>query len=173
MKKTLIWCLSCAVATGFVFIASAGKTHVNGYVRKDGTYVNGYDRNSSGTGSSSGGYGPTYNYYPAPSTTYPTYPKTTYPTAKTTYKIRVYSSASSSSAGHYTSSGHVGARDSRGRIVRSASAKHKFMQMTGYPHGRPGYVVDHIIALKHGGADDPSNMQWQTIAEGKAKDKWE
>jgi hypothetical protein len=22
-------------------------------------------------------------------------------------------------------------------------------------------------------ADDPSNMQWQTIAEGKAKNKWE
>jgi hypothetical protein len=47
------------------------------------------------------------------------------------------------------------------------------MHMTGYPHGRPGYVVDHIIALKRGGADDPSNMQWQTIAEGKAKDKLE
>jgi 5-methylcytosine-specific restriction endonuclease McrA len=45
--------------------------------------------------------------------------------------------------------------------------------MTGYPHGRPGYVVDHIIPLKHGGADAPSNMQWQTIAEAKAKDKWE
>jgi 2',3'-cyclic-nucleotide 2'-phosphodiesterase (5'-nucleotidase family) len=45
--------------------------------------------------------------------------------------------------------------------------------MTGYPHGRPGYVVDHIVALKHGGADAPSNMQWQTVEEAKAKDKWE
>jgi hypothetical protein len=30
-----------------------------------------------------------------------------------------------------------------------------------------------VKALKHGGADDPSNMQWQTTAEAKAKDKWE
>jgi hypothetical protein len=47
------------------------------------------------------------------------------------------------------------------------------MSQTGYPHGRHGYVVDHIIPLECGGADDPSNMQWQTIAEGKAKDKTE
>jgi hypothetical protein len=28
-------------------------------------------------------------------------------------------------------------------------------------------------ALKYGGRDDPSNMQWQTTSEAKAKDKWE
>jgi hypothetical protein len=38
------------------------------------------------------------------------------------------------------------------------------MTQTGYPHGRPGYVVDHVIPLKRGGADAPWNMQWQTIA---------
>ena len=37
----------------------------------------------------------------------------------------------------------------------------------------PGYVVDHILPLACGGADAPSNMQWQTVADGKAKDKWE
>jgi hypothetical protein len=36
-----------------------------------------------------------------------------------------------------------------------------------------GYVVDHIVPLKRGGADDPSNMQWQTTAAAKAKDKIE
>lgn len=36
-----------------------------------------------------------------------------------------------------------------------------------------GYVIDHIKALACGGADSPSNMQWQTVAEAKAKDKWE
>jgi hypothetical protein len=45
--------------------------------------------------------------------------------------------------------------------------------MTGFPHGRPGYVIDHIIALKRGGPDNPSNMQWQTIEEAKAKDRRE
>jgi hypothetical protein len=37
----------------------------------------------------------------------------------------------------------------------------------------PGYVVDHVQALKHGGRDEPSNMQWQTVEAAKAKDKWE
>jgi hypothetical protein len=37
----------------------------------------------------------------------------------------------------------------------------------------PGYVIDHVIALKHGGADSPSNMQWQTVQAAKAKDKVE
>ena len=36
-----------------------------------------------------------------------------------------------------------------------------------------GYVVDHVIPLACGGADNPSNMQWQTITDGKAKDKIE
>jgi len=64
-------------------------------------------------------------------------------------------------------------RDSRGRIKRSAAAKEEFERGSGYPHGRPGYVVDHIVPLACGGADAPGNMQWQTIAEAKAKDKTE
>lgn len=66
-----------------------------------------------------------------------------------------------------------------GQIHRSETAKNDFKRQhpcpsTGKTSGTcPGYVIDHVKALKHGGADDPSNMQWQTIAEGKAKDKWE
>jgi hypothetical protein len=29
----------------------------------------------------------------------------------------------------------------------------------------PGYVIDHIIPLKRGGADELANMQWQTLQE--------
>ncbi|HYI97437.1 MAG TPA: HNH endonuclease signature motif containing protein [Bryobacteraceae bacterium] len=36
-----------------------------------------------------------------------------------------------------------------------------------------GYVIDHIVPLKRGGADNPENMQWQTKAEATAKDRWE
>jgi hypothetical protein len=36
-----------------------------------------------------------------------------------------------------------------------------------------GYVVDHIVALKRGGADDPNNMQWQAVADATAKDRIE
>ena len=65
------------------------------------------------------------------------------------------------------------ARDERGRIQRSAAARHSFARRTGYPNGRPGYVIDHIVPLACGGADAPSNMQWQSVAEAKAKDKVE
>ncbi len=64
-------------------------------------------------------------------------------------------------------------RDSHGQIKRSEASKRKFMKQTGYPKGRQGYVVDHIIPLKKGGCDCPSNMQWQTKEAAKAKDKWE
>jgi hypothetical protein len=47
------------------------------------------------------------------------------------------------------------------------------MKQTGYPHGRPGYVIDHVVPLAWGGADNTSNMQWQTVADAKAKDKVE
>jgi hypothetical protein len=60
-----------------------------------------------------------------------------------------------------------------GRIHRSAEARQQFELATGHRHGWPGHVVDHKIPLACGGADAPSNMQWQTVAEAKAKDKWE
>ncbi len=70
-------------------------------------------------------------------------------------------------------------RNADGRIARSTAAKDHFQHdhpcpSTGRASGPcPGYVIDHIKALKHGGADDPSNMQWQTIAAAKEKDKIE
>ena len=96
--------------------------------------------------------------------------------------------SSASHGGHYRSSSysHVGngkhsgskkavgvKRDKNGEIARSSEAKEKFMKKTGYPHGRPGYVVDHTVPMKKGGKDDPSNMQWQTKEAAKAKDKVE
>ena len=65
------------------------------------------------------------------------------------------------------------------KIKRSAKAVAMFKQAhhcpsTGLPRGRcPGWIVDHIVALKRGGADLPCNMQWQTVIEAKSKDRWE
>ena len=70
-------------------------------------------------------------------------------------------------------------RDSHGRIKRSAAAKNEFKRQhpcpsTGRSSGAcPGYVIDHVRALECGGPDTSSNMQWQTVADGKAKDKIE
>lgn len=58
-------------------------------------------------------------------------------------------------------------------IKRNASARREFLRQTGYPKGRPGFIVDHIVPLKRGGCDCPENMQWQTVSEAKAKDRWE
>jgi len=67
----------------------------------------------------------------------------------------------------------VARRNPNGTIHRSASARSDFMKQTGYPKGRKGYVVDHIVPLECGGADVPSNMQWQTMQEAKIKDRSE
>jgi hypothetical protein len=64
-------------------------------------------------------------------------------------------------------------RTANGKISRSEQAKATFMKSSGYAKGRKGYVVDHVVPLACGGSDSPSNMQWQTVAAGKAKDKVE
>jgi hypothetical protein len=70
-------------------------------------------------------------------------------------------------------------RNSKGKIKRSVAAKDVFKHShpcpsTGKSSGAcPGYVIDHIKALKRGGADAPSNMQWQTKEAARQKDKWE
>jgi hypothetical protein len=53
----------------------------------------------------------------------------------------------------------------------SRAVKHTFKVQTGYPKGRPGYVVDYRVAPACGGAVATYNMQWQTKADAKAKHK--
>lgn len=62
---------------------------------------------------------------------------------------------------------------------RSAAARSEFVKAnpcpaTGRTRGAcPGWQVDHITPLKCGGEDRPSNMQWLTIEQHKAKTKAE
>ena len=70
-------------------------------------------------------------------------------------------------------------RDENGRIKRDPAMRRAFRAETPCPAtGRntgacPGFVVDHIVALKHGGLDVLANMQWQPIADARAKDRVE
>ena len=124
--------------------ASQKTVHVKGYHKKDGTYVEGHDRKAPSEKKGEAKEG-TKKKGDTPAASKPA-PKTSAATQP---------------------------RDEKGRFVRNESAKREFMQKSGYPKGRPGYVVDHVVPLACGGADAASNMQWQTVAEGKAKDKVE
>jgi hypothetical protein len=121
---------------------SSKTVHVNGYYRKDGTYVAPYDRRPPGAAGSQTSYHRDYV------------------------------------AEGYTADPTV-QRDKNGKIKRSKSERSAFMRehpcpSTGKTSGScPGYVVDHVTPLECGGADVPRNMQWQTTAAGKAKDKTE
>jgi hypothetical protein len=143
----LLLCISPAAVARST--SSGSKTeHVNGYYRKNGTYVHSYDRSSSGTASGASSYS-------VPSTD---------------TRSHLAQGATADAAVQ---------RDNHGRIKRSGAAKDAFKReqpcpATGKSTGRcPGYVIDHVQPLECGGADAPSNMQWQTTAEGKGKDKTE
>jgi len=129
---------------------SSKAVHVRGYTRKDGTYVGPYDRSAPGSASAS------VSTTPAPSHPY----RKNHLALGYTFHPSVH-------------------HDAHGRIKRSRSAKAAFERQlpcpsTGRTSGRcPGYIVDHVKPLECGGADAPSNMQWQTSAEAKVKDKSE
>ena len=66
----------------------------------------------------------------------------------------------------------VGAEGSR--IVEAQFRTANPCPVTGQAQGPcAGYVIDRVIPLVCGGADHPDNMRWLTIAEAKAKAKWE
>jgi len=159
---------------------SSGPVHVKSYTKKDGTTVRAHDRSAPKSEGSDSKASPSA--------------KAVVPHGRSDSKAGPRSNAGASDYGNSTrsplgathpigsptrkasphfASGAVGGRDEHGRIERSAAAKGEFMRQTGYPHGRPGYVVDHITALKRGGTDSPTNMQWQTVEQAKRKDKWE
>ena len=70
-------------------------------------------------------------------------------------------------------------RHDSGRIVRSAWSRSQFRAATPCPSSGetfgscPGYVVDHVVPLCACGPDYAPNMQWQTTADARAKDKVE
>ena len=70
-------------------------------------------------------------------------------------------------------------RDLDGRIHRSERVRRHFQRLNPCPsNGRtagacPGYVKDHVIPLCACGSDSVANLQWQTVADAKEKDRLE
>jgi hypothetical protein len=77
-----------------------------------------------------------------------------------------------------TSAG-AGASATPSRIKRNSSVPRQFQRehpcpSTGLQTGPcPGYIQDHIVPLRRGGADTVDNLQWEKTAEAKAKDRLE
>jgi len=138
--------------------SNSGSGRVRGYTSKSGKAVQPYTRNAPGEGRS----------------------KASAPRASTSMR-GPRASAPRPAAPRSPTLSHPGttmrptpmARTSRGRTPRSEQAKADFMRQTGHPRGWPGHVVDHKVPLACGGADAPSNMQWQTTEEARAKDRVE
>lgn len=171
MRRTV--CIILLLAGMFLPVSSAQtgthsayRTHsasstesVRSYSRSNGTYRSSHGHSKLGTGRSEG-------RIPRTSRSPRTYARRHIITYHRTH----------SNAGGYALSP---TRDARGRIRRSGAAKEAFKRQQPCPStGRgsgacPGYVIDHVRPLECGGADAPENMQWQTIADGKAKDKTE
>jgi hypothetical protein len=154
MKYLLLLLLMLSIAVSPVNAQrrsrGSGRTdvHVSGHLTKKGAYVQPYDRAAPGMGSHS---------------------------SSSSHEGRRSNTHSRSSVSSGTA--HHDARS--GGTKRSEEAKESFERQspcpaTGKHSGScPGYVVDHVRPLACGGADSPSNMQWQTVADAKAKDKTE
>lgn len=155
--------------------AADAQVRVRGYYRRDGTYVAPYTRRGTPAQESAPARPSGRAWTSSTWTDQSAAPQTLAPPPEVAPKqAGVYVDES----GRYVDERGI-LRDADGRIYRSGSARAEFQRLipcpeTGLPAGScPGWIVDHIVPLKNGGADDASNMQWQTEAEAKEKDRWE
>ena len=68
----------------------------------------------------------------------------------------------------------LSAKEYRSREVTREFQREHPCPSTGKTTGAcPGYRKDHIRPLSCGGPDSVANLQWQTIRDARAKDRWE
>jgi len=66
------------------------------------------------------------------------------------------------------------AKEHRSREVTREFQREHPCPSTGRTSGAcPGYTKDHVVPLACRGPDAVSNLQWQTVRDAKAKDRWE
>jgi hypothetical protein len=151
LRSIIVFALSVLSMSARPASTSSKPVHVRQYTRKDGTVVSAHTRSTPGSAA------------PRSASTFP--------------KTRSSSQTIASRPTQPSSSGIQ--RTAQGRIERSAAAKHAFeasqrCPATGRTSGPcKGYVIDHVKPLACGGTDAPSNMQWQSEAAAKIKDRTE
>ena len=111
------------------------------------------------------------------------YGSSTFHSHSSTKTPRSHSSISSSGSHRHSTSSHTSVtngtthhRDAAYGTNRnvSISTKNKLFKQAGIPKSeRKNYVVDHRVALENGGSNNISNLQVQSKADAKAKDKLE
>lgn len=73
----------------------------------------------------------------------------------------------------------LAASPAEARTPRSAAARQAFVREHPCPATGvrrlpcPGHIIDHVVPLCAGGPDHPGNMQWQTVAQARLKDREE
>lgn len=160
--------------------STAKPVHVRQYTRKDGTVVSAHDRAAPGTAALK----PSAAQSPAaPKASYGPRPKASPPATRRLPPSGATASAKTAPAsapqGTASTTPASPIRAANGRIERSAAAKSAFQRSHPCPskgattESCPGYILDHVTPLACGGADVPANMQWQTVAAAKEKDKTE
>jgi len=60
-------------------------------------------------------------------------------------------------------------RDAHGVVMRSRLRRAMFLRMIGLRRPPQGYAVNHIVPLRCGGCDLPSNMELMAIADWRAR----
>ena len=58
-------------------------------------------------------------------------------------------------------------------VIKEFKLLHPCPANVSYKGHCEGYIIDHIKPLACGGIDSPKNMQWQSKADARIKDKWE
>jgi len=160
------------------------KVHVRQYTRKDGTVVSAHDRSApksrtAAIPKASAAHRPTATAPATKRSATTSAPKASAVHPPGVTALATKRPATAAATVHRPAAVAPVQHTTQGQIVRSASARRQFeasrpCPATGRTTGAcPGYVVDHIKPLACGGADSPSNMQWQTVTAAKEKDRWE
>ncbi len=164
-----------------------GTVHVQGYWRKDGTYVNAYDRAAPGQGqapSSSGASGATdmtrllgvktdlgSNLLNDPEAGVVVFKEGAAQRIEGPLEVRgklvVFHDSLQHLLSVQASSIDLSATQRSNDRLKKTRA---FMRQTDYPAGRAGYVVDYIVPPACGGSEESSNMQWEMEEQAGVRD---